>query len=559
MSNPMYYIQYGIGFTDQIMGAIQAAMYKAATRTTPINYGNIIKSFIVQNDTHYTANLNLAEISNNPDLDSLSLTLSIAKNNAGKNYLSDIGFSAYMPLASIFQLTISSTDTKLIDFGKTLDMSNVHDYVNNYKYANSAFWEASNGEWTLAKETLYKLTFEENGAPAVNDISAPADTIITLPTLTTMVSDNGSSKTIKHFLGWYTSPTFEEKTKFNSDKMPNRDTTLYAKWSNDVLKYTSITFVTYCDKTFQNIRKLEGTPVALPILNIKTETEGNITKTYAWKGWFTDENFTNKFETDTMPSQDTTLYAKWELTKIEETRAVNIYDNNSLIYTKRVKLGEQINLARVDKINETTKFYLDKDYQNEYTGNFIMEEDLSLHIRNKYTLTVLSDYGNSGKFEYSLYQGETVSLPAQGSYIEDDGTQTSNTTYTFSGYSENLTVMPNENKTITANWTVDKKLYYTVSFDLRWYLVFDCTAGSAIHTPPTPIASFKVLEGTTLDLTQYAPTCKAYLTAIPIDPKNFKATSWGTSPWANYTHGGSGFTSITITKNTTLYACWARA
>ena len=75
---------------------------------------------------------------------------------------------------------------------------------------------------------------------------------------------------------------------------------------------------------------------------------------------------------------------------------------------------------------------------------------------------------------------------------------------------------------------------------------------------PTPIASFKVLEGTTIDLTQYAPTCKAYLTAFPVDAKTFKATSWGTSAWADYTQGGSGFTSITITENTTLFACWER-
>ena len=39
----------------------------------------------------------------------------------------------------------------------------------------------------------------------------------------------------------------------------------------------------------------------------------------------------------------------------------------------------------------------------------------------------------------------------------------------------------------------------------------------------------------------------------------WKATSWGTSAWKDGTDGGSGFTSFTVTANTTLYACWAKA
>ena len=33
-------------------------------------------------------------------------------------------------------------------------------------------------------------------------------------------------------------------------------------------------------------------------------------------GWFTDVNFTNAFSADRMPAANTTLYAKWQLTRI---------------------------------------------------------------------------------------------------------------------------------------------------------------------------------------------------------------------------------------------------
>jgi hypothetical protein len=45
MSDPMYYLQYGIGFTDSIMDAIDEAVQKSANRQGSINLNNVIKSF----------------------------------------------------------------------------------------------------------------------------------------------------------------------------------------------------------------------------------------------------------------------------------------------------------------------------------------------------------------------------------------------------------------------------------------------------------------------------------------------------------------------------------
>lgn len=559
LANPMYFVQYGIGFTDSIMEAIQTAMDKAANRTEPIDYGNIIKSFSVQNDTNFTTQLNMAEIANNTDLDSLTLTISLSKDLNNKNYISNINFSMFMPLASVFELTISSNDTQLINYGSEVDMSALYNFVNNYSYNEEAFWEASDNNWSLSSETLYTINFEENGGNEVQNLTSSPGKEISLPTFNEIIIDDGITKTIRTFQGWYSSPTFEESSKFTSTKMPNYDLTLYAKWSDNITNYRTITFLSNSEFIVNNITTLAGTSITLPVLSNKVETIDNKTTTYKFTGWYTEQSCLNLFAYSVMPDENISLYAGWEIIKVEETRLLTIYDNDEIIFSSRVKVGDNIDFSGLSKINETTKFYLDSNYEHEYTGDFIMpEDDLELHIRNQYKLIISSQYGNNNTYEYTLYQGEIFSLPEQNSYIVDDGTQTLQQTFTFNGWNYQSNIMPNQNLEIKANWTLDEKYYYTVSFDLRWYLVYSCTAGSKMKETPSSIPSFKVLEGTTIDLTNYTPTCTAYLTAISIDPKNFKATSWGLEAWNDYTKGGSGFTSITITQNTTLYACWER-
>ena len=379
--------------------------------------------------------------------------------------------------------------------------------------------------------------------------------------LTDRVEKNEQGQTTYTFDGWYTSTDYS--VKFDSTTMPRGNYTLYAKWIVENRYIRTLSFQTYCDITFDNIVMLEGENITLPTLDTKKETEGYKTTTYSFDGWYSDENFTQKFTSTVMPSIDTTLYAKWNVVDVQETRSVKIYDNGVLIYDDRVNIGKKIPLESLgEKYNSDTLFYLDEDYQNQYDGDFVVNDDLTLHIRNKYTVVIESEFGDVYKQEISLYQGESLSeyIKEQSSYVYDDGTQTEEVTYSFNGYDNLVDVMPNQNWTISANWSTQTKYYYTVSFDLRWYLVLGpCTDGSKIVTPAQPIPSFKVLEGTTIDLTQYRPTCTAYRTAIPVDPTEFVATSWGTSAWPNYTSAGSGVTSIVITADTTLYACWEMA
>lgn len=135
MKDPFYYIQFGIGFSDTIMQAIKDAIN--TERQNPLNYGNIINSF---NTSTYELVLNMRELTEAEELDTLSLTMKVGKDSKGQNYLSGASLSMNMPLASVFQLTISSDDIQMVDYGKDVDTSAVQHYINSYTHAFGQAW-----------------------------------------------------------------------------------------------------------------------------------------------------------------------------------------------------------------------------------------------------------------------------------------------------------------------------------------------------------------------------------------------------------------------------------
>ena len=572
-ADPMYYMQYALGFTDSIMGAIDDAIQKSANRSAPINLNNIIKAFEVDSTgNNLTIALNMAEIANNELLDVLTLNIALGKNSAGEDIISNVGLSIYMPLAEgIFTLTLTSNDIHFVNYGSPVDMTELYNYVNNYKYKYDEEWEASDGDWVKASSVLYTIIFEENGGNEIANISQIHSSPITLPTPSAIITDNGTYQSTKTFAGWYTTSTFDEGTLFTSTTMPRKDTTLYAKWTEEIRYYRTISFVTNSTDTLNNVVALEGSNITLPSLGIKSESDGITTTHYTFDGWYYDSALTNAFTNYIMPSEDTTLYAKWLVADVETARLLQIYDNNDVIFTRYILADETIDLSGVAKYTAgSTQLYYDAGYATIYDGSFIMpDSNLNLYVRNKYTYVLTTNQtGSVVEISRGTYwQNEPISVPTPENYYTDDGTQTSRVYYTFTGYTINgiagnaPSVMTNYDLTLCQTWSNQTKFYYSVDFDLRWYLVFGCTEGSEMKDKPTPLNTVKVLDGETLNLTPYQPTCTAYKTAVKTffgkdQAKPFKATTWGTSPWDNYTSGGKGVTSIIVTENITLYACW---
>ena len=515
-ADPMQYVQYSLGFTDTIMDAIETAMAKSLNRTSPINYGNIIKSFSIENDVKYSLLLNMAEIANNTDLDSLQVDIGLSKDASNKNYIANLGFNIFMPLSEdVFELTLDSDDLTLVDYGKEVDMNPLYDFINNYQYDEGAYYEASNGNWSLASQTLYTIYFEENGGSEVNNITAIPNSDISLPSYQNIVTDDGKTKTTKIFLGWFTTETFEENTQFTSNKMPRQDITLYAKWGENIEYYYTIKFVTNSTDNFADITKLEGDSITLPLLTTKEVSDEYSTTYYSFGGWYSTENYEEgtEFNLNVMPSYNLTLYAKWDFVKVERTYTVNVYDNNTLISSLRVKAGDLIDLSNTGKVNDTTKFYHDSSYTQELETLVMPEQNVDIHIRNQYTVIFTSQYGDTETISHSYYQGETIEVPSQNSYVYDDGTQTVQTTYTFKGYDLQSTIMPNSNVTYTAIWNVTNKYYYTITFDI---LDNDVSLNASpwknnaklyYNGVETSTLSYRFLEGD-VDLSPFVARCK---------------------------------------------------
>ena len=512
--NIMYYVQYCFGFTDTIMNAIIESMNNP--RTEPMDMSNIITSFVVQDNTNFAVELNMHELTNNPDLDKLSLTLGLRQDSEGKNYIGGMTVALNMPLADIFTLYLTSDDITLVDYGKEVDMSPLYDFINNYKYPNESEWEASDGEWNMVSETLYTINFESNSEQTISSQTYHYKDALELPVLSDYVVDDGKTNTYYHFVSWHTSEDLSDESVFNSTTMPRGDITLYAKWATNTTTYYTIDFVTNSDQSVNPITKLEGEEITLPSFTTKEETDENTTSYFEFGGWYTTTTFEegSEFNESIMPSRNVTLYAKWNLVKTEYTRSLNIYDGDQLLTTLRVKAGDVIDLSTLSNVSDTTKFYYEKEFKNQMVDFTMPDNDLNIYIRNMYKVTFTSLYGNTSPVTYSLYQGEIITkLPAQSSYVYDDGTQTVQTTYTFNGYNVTTNVMPNHDVTFEADWTVTEKKYYTITFDILDNDV-------SLHISPwkgnaklyyngveTSTMSYRFLEGQ-VDLNAFVARCK---------------------------------------------------
>jgi len=438
----MYYLQYGLGFKDSIMGAIDDAIQKSANREGSINLNNVIKSFTVdETGDNLGIVLNMAEIANNTDLDTLTLNISLGKNNNGKDIIANVGLSVYMPLIDAFKLTLTSDNIHFVDYGKDVDMSALYQYINDYDFKYDEEWEASDGIWSKASEVVYTITFEENGGNAVNDITGAYGTPFALPKLSTIVSieqiDGKNVEVTKTFAGWYTDLN-NDSTLFTMTTMPKGDTTLYAKWNVSYRYEYTLTFVTNSNENVASISAFEGDNLTLTYLSIKevVDSEGRPV-IYTFSGWYTDSACTIMFNNTAMPSQNMTLYGGWEEADLSAYK-LQVYDGANLIYTKYLFEGDEINLSNVSNVNSETKFYRDASFTTEINASDLImpESDLVIYIRNKYTLNVISERGTLINQTYYVWQGEDISslLPSQANCYDDDGTHTIRYCYDFIGY-----------------------------------------------------------------------------------------------------------------------------
>ena len=587
MSDPLYYIlQYGLGLSDKIMEEI----YKSLNidRQNPIDYSNVLVGFTATSDS-YVLTLNLKELTENENLDTMSLGIKTTALN-DKRVIDTILFDMYMPVASGVTISLATDDLHLSGLGSVIDMTHVDNYTTDYSYKEGAFWDAYDGDWQLSSQRKFSLNFETNSSQKLDSIVGIAGSKVDIPTLDSYFTDDEIVRTTYTFAGWYTTATFDVGTEYTDNIMPRKDTTLYAKWSVQEQKYVTISFVTNGGSAIAPMKLLEGSKLDLhtylDLLTITTD-ESIITKQF--DGWCVDEECTQMFDSATAPNFDITLYAKWSVVDSVEAYTVSIFDDGEKILTRRILSGNYIQLTGA-KFKDSTKYYLDANYSTEISlNNFVMpENDVNIYIRNKYKIHITSQYGNVIDSELEIYQGEKVDIVAQNSYYYDDGNEIERIDYIFNGYynGENIIddienfVMPNQDLSITANWTVKVRQYVTISFKVdfvkpatweadkkigsKWFIRTEC------RQTATQPASFKVLEGTELVMSNYTSSCEyAYTGAFITKSYKFKLHTWSVEGPRQLSYNKLAtqpdteacdvLESFVVTEDTTFYAVWAYA
>lgn len=320
-----YLLEYGFGFSSNIMKEINAAMQKAQNRTEPINFGNILKGFSAKGDVQ-TIIINLAEIANNSQLGNAELNFTIGRDGAIGEYLSKLTFNIHMPLANVCTINISTNNMTLNNVGAAVDVSGEQNYMNNYAFGEGVeMVNRNSGSFSVDSVKTYTITFDSQGGDAVSPITAEIGAQINIPQLgNRIVVDSANRiKYLYEFGGWYLSDNFEEATRFNETTMPRGGAYLYAKWV--LIKTThayKVTFITNGGSAVNEIWVDEGEIISNIPSSSRARTgaggEYNWKKVkylwtltdYTFAGWYFESGLSTQYTNQKIVG-NITLYAKW--------------------------------------------------------------------------------------------------------------------------------------------------------------------------------------------------------------------------------------------------------
>ncbi len=177
------------------------------------------------------------------------------------------------------------------------------DYAIAFNYETMPAYDVTvYAQWSVNE---YTIDFKSYGGSTVDSITFQYDDAIVLP--------DEPEKSEHSFKGWYVDETL--KTPFDLTAMPAKNLTLHAKWQpNEYM----ITFDTMGGRALEPDSVYYGSELFLPIPH-KTG--------YAFKGWYSDSDYTEIFNHETMPADNVTLYARWSAVDLEDfdTLIINYY------------------------------------------------------------------------------------------------------------------------------------------------------------------------------------------------------------------------------------------
>lgn len=206
------------------------------------------------------------------------------------------------------------------------------------------------------------------------------------------------------------------------------------------------------------------TPITQDYDTSVTEPEEPSKDYYIFIGWYSDSGLTNAYTFTTIPAQDITLYAKWEL--IEYVVSFYTYDLNLInSYNQSNLTGLLIEELEPDRTGYTFTGWFDNQ-DNEWWEGDQLVADLNLiatYSINEYTVMFNSNGGSAVSpitQDYGSYVLEPTE-PLKSGYIFGGWYSDVGLTTSFSFPYENVASV-----TVYAKWNIITVTFYTWDYDL---------------------------------------------------------------------------------------------
>lgn len=350
------------------------------------------------------------------------------------------GGSAVSPITAFFGDTIDPPDQPSLEGhsfkgwyeSEAYDALFVFDTMPAEDLTLHAKWEVN----------LYTITFETGDGDDVAPLTEYYGETITAP--------EEPEKYGHAFEGWYVDQAFTEPYVFSS--MPAASFTLYAKWT---LVGQVITFDAMGGSDVGPIIEEPGTAIDPP--------DAPLLEGHSFLGWYTDTSFNDPFVFDTMPAEDRTLYAKWQIN--DYILSFDTGTGHTIDPLTRT-FGAPISAPSTPvKTGHTfTGWYTDSSPDEPFIFDTMPATDLTLYAGwtvNTYTITFESGEG-SQVYPRVFDFGATIVMPD----APEKRGHTFTGWYTDAAFSEPFVsnTMPAGDRTLYAKWEINT---YTVHFNTR--------------------------------------------------------------------------------------------
>ena len=290
--------------------------------TTTYNAGSSINPYTSTSGKNFTAQWTAI---------SYALTWNLNNGTGGTNRPSSINYNASLTFPTVAQ-SPTRTGYTFAGWNDGTTTYNAGSSINPYTSTSGKNFTA---QWTAL---TYSVSYVKDGGTTSSDpILATYNASFTLPSI---------SKTNHTFNGWYTTSTFTDTqyttTAFTWNLTAN--TTFYAKFT---INNFTLTYNPNGKGTGKEISVTAATSTTTPILKAVGYTFG---------GWYTDINTTTPIggvsTTYTMPSANTTLYAKW--TDNTQIKISNLQDTYGNIENSTISIKEYQSILGITASSKTS-------------------------------------------------------------------------------------------------------------------------------------------------------------------------------------------------------------